>query len=224
MVICNLTRGIAQLLLRSVSKRCENRSFLSSWLNPLQEKEIEMVPVTMLWLPILVSAVFVFIASNILWMMLPFWHRADYGKLPDEKTVLDALSSVKNGQYIVPCVDWGKLTPEQRAEMQRGPSALLLLRNPATFRFGKILPLWLLYIVVISIFVAYLTGIARAAGTPYLEVFRVAGAAAVLAYTFRTIPEAIWYGKPWKVVFKEMIDGTIYGLLTAGAFGWLWPK
>ena len=34
-----------------------------------------MVPLSSLWLPILVSAVFVFIASNVLWMALPFWHR-----------------------------------------------------------------------------------------------------------------------------------------------------
>lgn len=49
-----------------------------------------MVALSSLWLPILVSAVIVFIASNVLWMALPFWHR-DYGKLPDEKTVIDAL-------------------------------------------------------------------------------------------------------------------------------------
>jgi hypothetical protein len=31
-------------------------------------------------------------------------------------------------------------------------------------------------------------------------------------------------GKPWKVAIKEGIDGLIYRLLTAGTFGWLWPK
>ena len=76
----------------------------------------------------------------------------------------------------------------------------MLVRNPATFNFGKTMTLWFLYIVVISIFVGYVTGLARPAGTPYIEVFRVAGAAAVLAYAFRTITEAIWYGKPWKIV------------------------
>ena len=46
-----------------------------------------MIPLTTLWLPILLSTVFVFIASNILHMAIPAWHRADYGKLPDEKPV-----------------------------------------------------------------------------------------------------------------------------------------
>jgi hypothetical protein len=183
-----------------------------------------MVPLSLLWLPILASAAFVFIASSILWMALPFWHRSDYGKLPEEKAVLDALSSVKSGQYIVPCADWRKLTPEQKAEMQRGPNAMMVVRNPGVFNFGKTLTLWFLYTVLISIFVGYVTGLARPTGTPYIEVFRVAGAAAVLAYTFRTVSDGIWYGKPWKVVIKEMIDGTIYSLLTAGAFGWLWPR
>jgi len=100
-----------------------------------------MVAVTLsaLWLPILVSAAFVFIASNILWMALPFWHRSDYGKLANEKPILDALSGAKSGLYVVPCVDWGKVTPEQRAEMQSGASAFLTVRNPWKFSFGKVL-------------------------------------------------------------------------------------
>jgi hypothetical protein len=183
-----------------------------------------MVPLSALWLPILVSAVFVFIASNVLWMAVPFWHRGDTGKLPDEKLALDALATAKSGQYIVPCVDWSKQTPEQRAERHRGPTAFLLVRNPGKFSFGKLLVLWFLYMLVVSIFVAYLTGRTRPAGTVYLEIFRVAGAAAFLAYGLRTISDAIWYGKPWKVVIKESIDGLIYSLLMAGAFGWLWPR
>lgn len=183
-----------------------------------------MVHLSALWLPILVSAVFVFIASNILWMALPFWHHSDYGKLPDEKPVLDGLSAAKSGLYIVPCVDWRNVTPEQREEMQRRPTATLIVRNPGKFSLGKTLFLWLLYILVVSFFVAYLAGHTVAAGTKYLEVFRVVGAAAFLAYALRTVPEGIWYGKPWRVIFKESIDGLIYSLLTAGSFGWLWPR
>ena len=58
------------------------------------------VSLSALWLPILLSAVFVFIASNLLWMALPFWHRKDYQRLPDEAAVLAALKSAKSGQYI----------------------------------------------------------------------------------------------------------------------------
>jgi hypothetical protein len=29
---------------------------------------------------------------------------------------------------------------------------------------------------------------------------------------------------PWSIVLKESFDGLIYSLLTAGTFGWLWPR
>ena len=137
-----------------------------------------MVTLSMLWLPILLSAVFIFIASNILWMALPFWHRPDYGRLSEEKTVQDALANAKSGQYIVPCVDWGKLSPEEREPMGTRPAALMLVRNPGKFQMGKSLGAWFAYAAVIAIFVAYLTGHTKPAGTPYLEIFRVAGTAA----------------------------------------------
>lgn len=183
-----------------------------------------MVALSALWLPILVSAVIVFVASNIMWMALPFWHRRDYGQLPDEKAVLDALVPAKSGQYIVPCVNWNKLTPDEKAAMEARPMALVLLRNPAQFAFAPALAEYFAYAVVVAIFVAYVTGRARGAGTPYLEIFRFAGTVAFLPYGLRSVSDAIWYGKPWRVVVKDVIDGLIYGLLTGGVFGWLWPR
>ena len=178
-----------------------------------------------LWLPTLLSAVFVFIASNILWMALPFWHRRDNGKLPDEAAALTAFSSAKSGIYIVPCVDWNKQTPEERAARHKEPMALVLMRNPiSTFSFGPALVSFFLYNLVIAILVAYLAGHTLAAGTHYLAVFRVVGTAGILAYSFGGIPYTIWYGKPWGVTVKDIIDGIIYGLLMAGTFGWLWPR
>jgi len=48
-----------------------------------------MVSITALWLPILLSAVIVFVASSIIHMLLPI-HKSDYRKLPDEEKVMDA--------------------------------------------------------------------------------------------------------------------------------------
>jgi hypothetical protein len=183
-----------------------------------------MVALSSLWLPILVSAVIVFIASNVLWMALPFWHRHDYGQLPDEKTFLDALVPAKSGQYIVPCVNWDKLTPDERTAMHARPMAFVLLRNPAKFNFAVGLAQYFVYAIVVAIFVAYVTGRARGAGTPYLEIFRFAGTVGFLPYGLRGVSDSIWYGKPWRVTFKELIDGLIYGLLMGGVFGWLWPR
>lgn len=183
-----------------------------------------MVALSMLWLPILVATVLVFITSSILWMVFPFWHRADYGRVANEKPILDALAAEKSGQYIVPSVDWGKMTPEERAAYQTQPSALMLVRNPSSFSFPKTLGLYFLFMLCVSIFTAYLTGRTRPVGAHYLEVFRIAGTTAFLAFGLRGFPDSIWYGKPWKVTFKEMIDGLIYALIMAGAFGWLWPR
>jgi uncharacterized membrane protein (DUF485 family) len=182
------------------------------------------MPVTMLWLPILVSAVLVLIASNILWMLLPFWHRKDYGKLPQEGQVLDALASTPSGQYIAPCVEWGKLSAAEKAALQSRPSAMLLVRNPNRFSFGQALVVYFLYNLVIAFFVAYLAARALGVGATYSQVFRFVGTAGILAYTFGSIPDSIWYGKPWSATLKFVVDGILYGLLMAGTFGWLWPK
>jgi hypothetical protein len=183
-----------------------------------------MVALSQLWLPILVASLFVFLASFILWMALPFWHRPDYRKASNEKALLDALASEKSGQYMVPLVDWGKLSNEQRDAMQKQPTALMLVRNPMAFSFPKTLGLYFLFILFVTVFVAYVTGHTKPAGAHYLEIFRIAGSTAFLGFALRGFPDSIWYGKPWVITFKEMIDGLIFALLIAGTFGWLWPK
>ena len=37
------------------------------------------------------------------------------------------------------------------------------------------------------------------------------------------ISESIWKGQSWSTTLKFVFDGLVYGLLTAGVFGWLWP-
>ena len=43
-------------------------------------------------------------------------------------------------------------------------------------------------------------------------------------YSLGLVQNAIWRGETWGVTFKHILDGLIYGLLTAGTFGWLWPR
>ena len=180
------------------------------------------VPLTALWLPILLSAVFVFVISSILHMVLGAWHRGDYGKASTEGALVDAIKSLPSGQYLVPCHDFAKLTPEQRAEAMKGPSAMMLLRNPPA-SFPATLGIWFVYALVVSLFVAYLTSVTVQAGAAYLHVHRVAGTAAFLAWSLGQATDSIWFGRPWKVTLKHMIDGLIYALVTGGTFGWLWP-
>jgi hypothetical protein len=88
----------------------------------------------------------------------------------------------------------------------------------------KFLAMWFIYCLIIGSFTAYLTGRTLAPGTPYPAVFRVAGTAAFLAYGLGHLSNGIWKGQTWSVTIKEVIDGLVYGLLTAGTFGWLWPR
>jgi len=186
-----------------------------------------MVSITALWLPILLSAVIVFVASSIIHMVLPV-HKNDYRKLPEEDKVLDALraAGVTPGRaYIFPyCTQKDMKSPEMVEKFKRGPIGMLTPRPNGAPAMGKFLGQWFVYCVVVGIFVAYLTGRTRPAGTPYLEVFRVAGTSAFLAYSVALIQDAIWKGEDWGVTIKYVIDGFIFALLTAGTFGWLWPK
>lgn len=183
-----------------------------------------MVPLTMLWLPIVVSAVLVFIASSIIWMMTPI-HKNDYQQLPDENPLLDAMASrnVGPGQYMFPFMKPGDRSPEVMKRFEEGPSGIMVVRKPGPHSMGKQLFLWFLYLVGNSILVAYLVGHTLPSGSDYLEVFRVSGTAAILAYAAAHFQAGIWFSKPWNVVIKDILDGVVYGLLTAGAFGWLYP-
>lgn len=183
-----------------------------------------MVELTALWLPILVSAVFVFVASSVLHMVLPY-HRGDYDKLPDEDPVLEALrtQNAPPGDYLLPhcATPEERKDPKVREKLERGPLAFMTVRHG--FGMGKSLLSWFLLCLVISFFVAYLASRFMGPGTEYLTVFRLVGTAAFLAYSGSQASESIWMGRKWSTTIKHVIDGLIYGLLTAGTFGWLWP-
>lgn len=186
-----------------------------------------MVPLTALWLPILLSAVLVFIASSLIHMAIPI-HKNDYRKLPDEDRVLDALrtTGITPGRgYIFPyCTHKDMKSPESVEKFKRGPVGMLTIRPSGVPNMGKFLGQWFIYCIVISILTAYLTSRTHTPGTEYLEVFRVAGTFAFAAYSLAFIQDAIWKGEDWGVTFKHVFDGLIYALLTAGTFGWLWPR
>jgi hypothetical protein len=185
-----------------------------------------MVPLTALWLPIVVSAVLVFIASSILHMVLPF-HRNDYKKLPNEDGVLDALrtAGIPPGDYFFPRPSNPKDMSSQETieRFKKGPVGLLTVIPNGPPVLPKHLGQWFVLCLVLSYFVAYLTGRTLGPGAEYLRVFQIAGCAAFLAYAGCCAADSIWKGIAWSTTFKHIFDGLIYALLTAGAFGWLWP-
>ena len=186
-----------------------------------------MIPLTVLWLPILLSAVIVFFASFIMHMVLAY-HKSDYRKLPDEDRVTDALRSAgvtPGPAYFFPYCKFEEMKSAPVIEkMKRGPVGLLTVLPNRPPAMGKNMVQWFLYCVVISIFAAYLSGRLLAPATAFLQVFRVVGTVAFLGYGAAHIQESIWSGRSWVVTFKHLFDSVIYAALTAGTFGWLWPK
>lgn len=185
-----------------------------------------MVPVTALWLPIVLSAVIVFVASSIMHMLLTY-HRSDYKQLPGEDKILAALrpANLTRGTYIFPfCTHKEMNTPATRERYKQGPVGFMTIMPSAPPAMPKFLAQWFVYCLVIGFFAAYLTGRTLPAGANYLEVFRVAGTAAFMAYGLGHLSNGIWKGQTWGATIKDVIDGLIYGLLTAGTFGWLWPR
>jgi hypothetical protein len=186
-----------------------------------------MIPLTALWLPILLSAVIVFLASFIMHMVLSY-HKNDYRKLPDEDRVTDAMreAGVTRGPaYFFPYFSFKEMKSAPAIEkMKRGPVGLLTVLPSGAPAMGKNMVQWFLYCVVISIFAAYLSRRTLLPGAAFLQVFRVVGIAALLGYGAAHAQESIWSGRSWVVTLKHLFDSVIYALLTAAIFGWLWPK
>jgi hypothetical protein len=186
-----------------------------------------MTGLSALWLPILVSAVLVFVASSIIHMASP-WHKSDYPKLSNEQQVMDALRplAIPPGDYFIP-------RPSTREEMRspafaervkQGPVVVFTVMPSQTMSMGRNLILWLLYCIVVSALAAYIAGRALPPGAPYRQVFRFAGATAFIAYSVALWQMSIWYRRAWTTTIKASVDGVIYAVLTAGTFGWLWPR
>ncbi len=186
-----------------------------------------MVSLGALWLPIVLSAVIVFVASSIIHMLSP-WHKNDYPKVPNEEGLRAALRplAIPPGDYMVP-------RPEGREQLRdpaflekvnQGPNLVLTVLPNGPFSMASNLVQWFLYCVVISLFAGYVTSRALPPGAEYMNVFRFAGTTAFLGYAAAIWQMSIWYRRAWSTTIKATIDGLIYALLTAGTFGWLWPR
>lgn len=185
-----------------------------------------MTGLSELWLPILVSAVFVFVASSLIHMASP-WHKTDYPPLAKEREVMDALRpiGIPPGDYFVPRPkDRDEMRSAEFAErMKRGP-VMVFTVMPGEFSMGRNFVLWFIYCATVGLFAAYVAGRALPHGTPYLRVFQLAGATAFIGYAMALWQMTIWYRRSATTTIKANVDGLIYALLTAGTFGWLWPR
>ncbi len=186
-----------------------------------------MVPVLSLVIPIVVSAVFVFIASSVIHMVTP-WHKHDLMKLPDEDGVLKALRpfNLPPGNYGFPKPSSmaEMKSPEFQAKASGGPVGFMTIKASWNFNMGGTLFQWFLFSLLVSLFAGYIAGVAFGPGTEYLRIMQVAGSVAFVGYSMAQMHESIWWGRRWSWTVRNMLDGLLYGLLTGGTFGWLWPR
>jgi Flp pilus assembly protein TadB len=186
-----------------------------------------MVSILSLWLPILVSAVFVFVASSIIHMVFTY-HYKDFSKVPEEEKVMDALRgfNIPPGEYLLPYAgDPGVFrSAEYQAKREKGPVLLMTVwpsgQQSMTGNFIQ----WFLFSVVVGVFAAYIAGRALEPGAEYLSVFRFAGCTAFACYTVAQWQDFVWFKRSLGRTLKGIIDAAVYAVLTGGTFGWLWPE
>ncbi|HVL03082.1 MAG TPA: hypothetical protein VM386_01465 [Acidimicrobiales bacterium] len=186
-----------------------------------------MVPILSLWAPILLAAVLVFVVSSLIHMVIGY-HKTDFRKLPREAEVLEALRPFKlpPGEYVAPhaASRAAMNDPAYVAARDSGPVFFMTVIPPGPPSMGASLALWFLFALLVGVFAAYITGRALPAGANYLEVFRFAGTTAFAGYALALLQNSIWFKRSWGTTLKSVFDGLVYALLTAGAFGWLWPR
>ena len=185
-----------------------------------------MVSLTALLLPALISAVLVFIVSSIVHMATP-WHAGDFSRLPNEDGVLAALRpfGLTPGQYVAPrpssMKDMG--SPQFQEKLKLGPRVMMTVMS-GSGGMGAQLASWFVYAFAVALFAGYMCSKAEGIGVDYKVVFKFVAGIAFGAYAIGLWQMSIWYQRPWLVTLKSTIDGVIYACLTAGTFGWLWPR
>jgi hypothetical protein len=201
-------------------------------LNPLlgrsapSARKANMVSLMSVWLPILIGAVLVFIASFVVHTVFTY-HQNDLMKLPNEEQAADALRplAIPPGDYMLPKPANAKAmgSPEFQQQLTKGPVVMMTVYPNGPMTMGTQLAQWFVFCVVVGIFAAYVATRTLAPGTAYLQVFRITGTVAFAGYGLAMIQDAIWFRRNWGALARSLVDAFVYAMLTAGALAWLWP-
>jgi hypothetical protein len=185
-----------------------------------------MTPLLALWLPILLSAVAVFIVSSFIHMALP-WHKGEYPKLPNEDAFRDAVGplAIPPGDYMVPRASSmaDMSAPEFVDKLKKGPVAILTVLPNGPMSMTGSLVAWFFYSLVISLFSAYVASRALPPGAADLAVVRFAGVTAFAGYALGMWQMVIWYSRNRCATVKATIDGLVYALVTGWVLAFFWP-
>lgn len=180
-----------------------------------------------LWLPVIVSAVLVFIASSILHMAVP-WHRSDYATMPNEDRAMEALRplAIPPGDYMVPRPN---TMDEARSaafteKMQTGPVMVVTVMPNGRTSIGRNLATWFVYLLVVGALTALVAAVELRRGQDVHDVVHVTLVTSFMGYCLALWQATIWYRRRVLTTFKGTVDGLIYGAITAATFAWMWPR
>jgi hypothetical protein len=172
--------------------------------------------------PVLISAVVLFFASFLSWMVLQL-HKKDWRKLPSEEEVMSAFKKAGPavGSYMFPhCGDHATAqTPEFQERYKAGPNGIVTILAPVNM--GQNLGLTFLYFLAVSFGFAYLASIAFHSGGSFLDVYRFVFTVALLTFLAGMVQHAIWF-RPR--IVGHVIESIGYAALTGFVFASLWPS
>ena len=180
-----------------------------------------------LWLPVLVSAVLVFIASSVLHMAVP-WHRGDFATLPSEERAMESLRplAIPPGDYMVPRpqnMDEMR-SPAFAEKMQKGPVMVLTVLPNGRTSMGRNLAMWFVYLLIVGALTALVASLELRRGQDFHDVVHVTLVTSFMGYCLALWQMTIWYRRKLGTTIKGTIDGVIYAAITAATFAYFWPR
>jgi hypothetical protein len=175
-----------------------------------------------LWLPILLSAVALFIASFLSWMVLQL-HRHDWRKLEREDEFLEAVRGVglPTGSYMFPgCGTPAEMRSEEyQRKYEAGPRGVMTVLAPTNM--GVNLTLTFIYFLGVSFCLGYLATLALPRGAAFMPVFRFVSTAGLLAFLAAIVQHAIWFRAR---IVGHVIESIAYAAIVGAIFAAMWPS
>lgn len=179
-----------------------------------------------LWLPILLSAIAVFIVSSIIHMLLTY-HRSNMAKLPDEDKFRESVApmNIPPGDYTTPHAGSMKAmgTAEFQQKMDQGPVMMMTVMPNGPYAMGKSLLFWFIYSLLVGVLTAYVATQVQSAFIDFSGVMRLTATIAFMGYGLALIQDSIWWSRKWSTTLKFLFDALVYALLTGAIFAWFWP-
>lgn len=185
-----------------------------------------MLFLSAVWLPIVVSAVLVFVASAVVHMFMPY-HQTEFSPAPNAGAIQAALRDAAPGMYGFPMAPEPKerMKPEWMKKWADGPSGWVTVVPRGPMSMPRAMGLSFVVNLVVALLVGWLAWRAFTHGPPTTsQAFRFTGVATFMAYGLSAAYESIWFGRPWRSWFFVLVDSALFGLVTGGAFAWLWPQ